>query len=40
MYELSLRTGEVRLLRFEDVCGKGQPTIKIFKSKIGKVKQF
>ena len=39
MYELSLRTGEVRLLRFEDVSDSDQPTMKVYKSKTCKVKQ-
>ena len=40
MYVLELKTWEVRLLRFEDVEYKDQPTIKIYDSKKESIKQI
>ena len=40
MYELGLRTGEVRYLKFEDLSDdKEDPSIKLYDSVKGKVKQ-
>ena len=40
MYELGLRTGEVRYLKFEDISDvKGEPNIKVYDSVKGKIKQ-
>ena len=40
MYALKLRTGEIRLLRFEDLSDKYLFTFKVYKSQRGKVKQI
>ena len=40
MYTLKLRTGEVRLMKFEDVKNQEQPTIKVYRSKRGNSKQI
>ena len=40
IYTLKLRTGEVRLLKFEDVKNQEQPTIKVYRSKRGNSKQI
>ena len=40
MYALGLRTGEIRLLKFDDVNNQEQPTIKVYKAHKGKVKQI
>ena len=39
MYTLKLRTGGVRLIKFEDVKNQEQPTIKVYRSKISNSKQ-
>ena len=40
MYALKLRTGEIRLQRFEDLSYKDLFTFKAYKSQRGKVKQI
>ena len=40
MYALGLRTGEIRLLKFDDVNNQEHPTIKVYKAHKGKVKQI
>ena len=40
MYALKLRTGEIRLLRFEDLSDKDLFTFKVYKSHRGKAKQI
>ena len=40
MYVLGLKTGEVRLLRFEDVQNEDEPIIKIYDSKTNTTKQI
>ena len=40
MYALGLRTGKIRLLKFDDVNNQEQPTIKVYKAHKGKVKQI
>ena len=40
MYTLGLRTGEIRLLKFDDVNNQEHPTIKVYKTHEGKVKQI
>ena len=40
MYALGLRTGEIRLLKFDDVNNQERPTIKVCKAHKGKVKQI
>ena len=40
MYALKLRTGEIRLLKFEDLSDKDLFTFKVYKSQRGKVKQI
>ena len=40
MYELGMRTGEVRYLKFEDISDvKGELNIKVYDSVKGKIKQ-
>ena len=39
-YALGLRTGEIRLLKFDDVNNQAHPTIKVYKAHKGKVKQI
>ena len=40
MYALGLRTGEIRLLKFDDVNNQEHPTIKVYKAHKGIVKQI
>ena len=40
IYELGLRTGEVCLLRFEDIINQDIPCISIFDTKTDKFKQL
>ena len=40
MYVLGLKTGEIRLLRFEDVENESQPIIKIYDSKTNTIKHI
>ena len=40
MYALRLRTGEIRLLKFDYVNNQEHPTIKVYKTHKGKVKQI
>ena len=39
-YALGLRTGEIRLLRFDDVNNQEHPTNKVYKAHKAKVKQI